>query len=385
LMAAGGAGVASVREVIGLADDDRSLTGLLLDDLRGEPMDVAPIAPESPAILGFTSGTTGRPKCAPLSHRNLLASIRGVMWAWRWTEAEHLVHSLPISHQHGLGGIHATLLAGSRATVFERFDAESILATIEQGATAMFAVPSIHESLLRDLGDRASGLGRLRVATSGSAPLPADLALRVEQITGQLPLERYGSTEAGLDISNPLLGRRISGTVGLALPGVEAAMVDDAGDPVPPGEPGEILIRGPQVFSGYRGIEPADTFLFDWFRTGDIGIVDPETGYLSIVGRSKELIISGGMNVYPREVEAVLRTGPGVEDAAVIGFPSQRWGEEVVAFVAPAVAPVGLIAELAAGALAPYKRPKRILAVDVIPRTSTGKVNTTALLKMASG
>ncbi len=379
------ADLSSVEEFVGLVPEDRNAASVLLADLPADEGEVPPIDPDSPAILAFTSGTTGRPKCAPLSHRNLLASIRGVMWAWRWSERDHLVHSLPISHQHGLGGIHATLLAGSRATLLGRFDAELLLETVlGVEASVMFAVPTIHERLLANLGPRAADLGRLRLITSGSAPLPGDLARRVEDIVGQIPVERYGTTESGLDVSNPYEGARVPGTVGLPLPGVEVSIVGDDGDPVEAGMAGEVVVRGPQVFAGYLGVErEAGAFLHDWFRTGDIGVRDEESGYLRLVGRSKELIITGGMNVYPREVEDALRSVPGLSDIAVIGVPSERWGEEVVAFVSPAGVRPEQVAELASLRLAAYKRPKRIYVLAQIPRSPMGKVLGPDLVELA--
>jgi malonyl-CoA/methylmalonyl-CoA synthetase len=379
------AGLSTVAEIVGLAGDDRKTATVLLDDLADEEVPVRPIDPESPAILAFTSGTTGRPKCAPLSHRNLLASIRGVMWAWRWSQNDHLVHTLPISHQHGLGGIHATLLGGSRATLLGHFDAEAVLETVTgEEASVLFAVPTVHERLLTELGGRAAGLRRLRLVTSGSAPLPVDLARRLENAIGQIPVERYGSTESGLDVSNPYYGPRVPGSVGLSLPGVEIAIVDDSDDLVPPGMAGEVVIRGPQVFAGYLGREPDDeTFLRDWFRTGDIGVRDEESGYLRLVGRSKDVIITGGMNVYPREVEDALRTVPGLSDIVVVGIPSRRWGEEVVVFVSPARVLPERVAELASRDLAPYKRPKRIYTLAEIPRSPMGKVLSQELVDLA--
>ena len=370
------AGFSLVEEIVGLRPDDRHASSVLLTDLPADEGPVPSIDPDSPAILAFTSGTTGRPKCAPLSHRNLLASIRGVMWAWRWREDDHLVHTLPLSHQHGLGGIHATLLGGSRATLLERFDAELVMATVlDVEASVMFAVPTIHERLLANLGPRAAGLGRLRLITSGSAPLSADLARRVEDVVGQVPVERYGTTESGLDVSNPYIGTRIPGAVGLPLPGVEVSLVGDDGDPMETGTVGEVVVRGPQVFAGYLGVERGGgAFLHDWFRTGDIGVRDEESGYLRLVGRSKEVIITGGMNVYPREVEEALRSVRGLSDIAVVGVPSERWGEEVVVFVSPADLRPQEVAELASQRLAGYKRPKRIYTLDQIPRSPMGKV-----------
>ncbi|HJQ94404.1 MAG TPA: class I adenylate-forming enzyme family protein [Acidimicrobiia bacterium] len=370
----------TMQGVVGLRKSDQAITSTVMDPLPDAKYAPRPLGSDRTAILAFTSGTTGEPKCAPLTHGNLLSSIRGVMWAWRWSPNEHLVHSLPISHQHGLGGIHATLLAGSRATILASFSPEHLLHTVkERQATALFAVPAIHERLLSEVPD-LNALKKLRLLTSGSAPLADELARRVETATGQLPLERYGTTESGLNISNPI-GRRIPGTVGLPLPGVEIALVADTSEVVA-GEPGEILVRGPQVFSGYRGGDGG--LERGWFHTGDIGVMDNATGYIAIVGRRKELIITGGMNVYPREVEEVLLAGPGVREVSLVGVPSVKWGEEVVAFVAPADVDLNKLSDHAAARLAPYKRPKRVFLVDALPRSQIGKVDKSELVKLAS-
>lgn len=330
--------------------------------------------PSATAVLAFTSGTTGEPKLVPLSHRNLLASIRGVMRAWRWTRSDVLVHSLPIGHQHGLGGIHAALLTGSHTVLLPRFDPAKLIETIrEQDATVMFAVPAIYSRLVDDAPEKLPALRALRLMTSGSAPLPPDLALRIGESVGQLPVERYGSTEAGLDVSNPYDGPRLPGTVGLALPGVEMAVVDDTFHPVTVGTVGEVVLRGPQVFDGYRGGTDSDAFVAGWFRTGDLGLIESESGSLRLVGRKRDLIITGGMNVYPREVEAILRSVPGVSDAAVVGVPSKRWGESVTAFVTMDSADEGPIWATIERSLAPFKRPKRIVFAS-IPRNAVGKL-----------
>lgn len=363
-------------EVVGLRGPDQKSASTLINRGEEELLPSRSVDPRSPAVLAFTSGTTGLPKAAPLSHSNLLASVRGVMTAWRWRRSDHLVHSLPISHQHGLSGVHATLLAGSRATLLGSFDAEETLETVvDSGATVHFGVPAIHQRLLEKLGVRAGGLSGLRLAVSGSGPLPEELARTYEDLVGQRLLERYGTTESGLDVSNPYDGLRVPGQVGLPLPGVELAVVDPTGNVCEQGEVGEVLVRGPHVFSGYLGVA-AETqpFLGDWFRTGDLGVVDRDTGYLRIAGRSKEVIITGGMNVYPREVEDVLRNYPGVVDAAVVGVDSPRWGEQVVAVVAPRTVDRDDLMGYVSRRLAPYKRPKRLIPVDAVPRNDVGKI-----------
>lgn len=365
-------------ELVGLHIDDRSTGSLVLDDLGGEPAPLASIDPDSAALYAFTSATTGRAKCVPLSHRNLLASIRGAMWAWRWRASDVLVHTLPIAHQHGLSGIHATLIAGSHAVLPGRFDSRELFRTIESvEPTVFFGVPAVYRRLVHDLGVHFRAFSRLRLMTSGSAPLSEDLARRVAELVGVMPLERYGSTEGGLNVSNPYEGKRVAGTVGLPLPGIEIAVVDSEGRSLGRGEAGQVLVRGPQVFAGYRGMEASgeSAFFRDWFKTGDIGLFDEKTGYLRLVGRTGDVILTGGLNVYPREVEAALAASPGVTDVAVIGIPSDRWGDEVTAFIVSTTESTRDVMETAERSLAPFKRPKRVLFVDRIPRGDMGKLN----------
>lgn len=355
-----------------------------------EPAAVADVGSEDLAMLAYTSGTTGVPKGVPLTHGNLLASIRAAMLAWRWREDDVLVHALPLSHQHGLSGVHATLIAGSTAVIFDSFDPDAFTgAAGKYGATVLFAVPSIYQRLVTDVpaARRLSEAG-LRLAVSGSAPLSPELANSVTELTGLTPLERYGSTEAGLNVSNPLEGPRKAGTVGLPLPGVELRLTDEAGADMSEGEEGEILLRGPQVFAGYwnRPEETAGSFRDDgWFRTGDLGQLD-EQGYLRITGRIKELIITGGMNVYPREVELALERHATVGTAAVAGLPSDKWGEQVTAWVIPEtgceVDPAEVITH-GKQLLAAYKCPKQVFLVDSLPRNSMGKLQRRALVTAA--
>lgn len=331
------------------------------------------------AILAFTSGTTGRAKGVPLSHGNLLASIRGAMMAWRWSEDDVLAHALPLTHQHGLSGLHATLLAGSRLALMDRFDTDRLIAVLsEESATVLFAVPTMYQRLV-DGPPHTGALAELRLAVSGSAPLSPELAGRIRERLGQAPLERYGTTESGLDVSN-LIGRRVPGAVGVPLPGVELRVADGDGTAQGDGDEGEILLRGPHVFSGYLNDEAATAAAFHaggWFRTGDIGRVDPATGYLQITGRLKELIISGGLNVYPQEVEAAMETSPDVAEAGVAGVPSEQWGEEVTGWVVPVrgrTVDVDALAAYLRTTLAAYKCPKRIHVVEQLPRNSMGKL-----------
>jgi malonyl-CoA/methylmalonyl-CoA synthetase len=351
-------------------DPTMVVTGTAVDlpDGAAPPLDA--LGAGDPALLPYTSGTTGSPKGALLSHGNLLASAEGLRLAWRWTERDCLILCLPLFHMHGLGvGVHGTLLAGARMVLQVRFDVDGVLAAAgdpDIGATLFFGVPTMYARLAEapDLGP----LRGLRLCVSGSAALAADLHARLVARSGQAVLERYGMTETVMLVSNPADGERRPGTVGLPLPGVSVRL-----------DPGtdEILVRGPNVFAGYwrRPEASAEAFTPDgWFRTGDIGAWD-EAGYLAIVGRAKELIITGGYNVYPREIEDVLRAHPGVVDVAVVGTPSAEWGEVVTAYVESGPGfDAAALAAWAAERLAPYKRPRLVHEVAVLPRNAMGKV-----------
>ncbi|MQA73405.1 MAG: AMP-binding protein [Solirubrobacterales bacterium] len=389
------------RRLASLGADERPATAVALDPEapgiavaaaleEGEP--IAPAGDAAPAILAYTSGTTGRPKGVPLSHANVLASIRAVMLAWAWDRDEVLLHALPLSHQHGLGGLHATLLAGSHAVIEPSFEPESFCRRAgEVGATMIMAVPAIWERLDAWSEISRAGLDALRVAISGSAPLPRALALRVSKWLGQLPLERYGSTEAGLVLSNPLHGERKPGGVGYPLPGIEVSVRDRDGRELGPGADGELVVRGPQVFAGYlnRPEETAAAFTEDgWFRSGDIARLDPEHGSFAITGRLKEMIITGGLNVFPREVESALDEHDAVGGSAVVGVPSEKWGEEVVAFIVPRAGELSSAEALIAHCrerLSGFKCPKRVLVVEELPTNEMGKVRRERLVELAGG
>jgi malonyl-CoA/methylmalonyl-CoA synthetase len=327
------------------------------------------VAPEAPALIGYTSGTTGRPKGAVLSHANLLASAESLRRAWRWTARDRLILALPLFHMHGLGvGLHGTLHAGASAVLLPRFDVDAVLDAAERhAATLFFGVPTLYHRLAAAPG--AAALARLRLCVSGSAPLPAALHDAFAAATGQRILERYGMTETVMLVSNPVEGERRPGTVGLPLPGVEVRLVD--------GAPGAIEVRGPNVFAGYWERPDADAEAFSadgWFRTGDLGELDA-AGYLRIVGRAVELVISGGYNVYPREVEDALRAHPGIDDAAVVGTPSDEWGERVTAYVTGRGVPdLATLRRFLADRLAPYKQPRLLHVVEALPRNVLGKV-----------
>src|SRR5258706_1978712 len=309
--------------------------------------------PDAVALLAFTSGTTGKPKPVPLTHRNLLTSIRAAMAAWRWRRYDVLVHALPLFHQHGLSGLHATLIAGSSLHLLPRFDPEELLRATEK-ATVLFAVPTMYQRLEDKAGNR------LRLCISGSAPLSRAVARHAEEVLGRAPLVRYGTSESGLDTSQ-VISDPPGDTVGIPLPGVELRFDED----------GEIQVRGPQVAAAFLDQE-------GWFRTGDIGRLDEATGQLVIDGRIKEMIITGGMKVYPREVEVALESHPDVAEAAVAGVASERWGEQVTAWVvmkAGASFDAGRLIEHAGTLLAPYKRPKEVKRLESLPRNHVGKID----------
>jgi acyl-CoA synthetase (AMP-forming)/AMP-acid ligase II len=341
------------------------------------------VGPNHVALLAYTSGTTGKPKGVPLTHGHLAASIRSAMAAWRWSGEDVLVHALPLYHQHGLSGLHAALIAGGTVHIRSRFSPADLVQTIrDAGATVLFAVPAIYQALLAADIDVAPLRG-LRLAVCGSAPLNPALAARLAEALGQVPLIRYGTTETGLDVSNSV-DRRSGDTVGVPLPGVLARLWAGDGE-AEPGADGEIQLRGPQVFSGYWHDTAATEAAFTpdgWFRTGDIGAVDPSSGHLRIRGRTKEMIITGGLNVYPREVEIVLEEHPSVAEAAVAGVPHERWGEQVTAWVVlrggHRFDEDGLIAH-ARERLAGYKCPKRVFQRADLPRNHVGKLVRSAL------
>jgi acyl-CoA synthetase (AMP-forming)/AMP-acid ligase II len=374
------------RRLSGLADAPPVVGIAGLRTLASGPADAGVRArPDDVALLAYTSGTTGRPKGVPLTHRQLAASIRSAMAAWRWGADDVLVHSLPLFHQHGLGGVHATLIAGSSAYICPRFSPADLVSTAHSvRASVLFAVPAIYQELaaaFERAGATAPALPGLRLAVCGSAPLSPILAGRLPDLLGQPPLIRYGTTESGLDVSHPY-GDRSAGTVGVPLPGVVARICPDVSRA---SADGEIQLQGPQVFAGYWRDAAATEAAFTpdgWFRTGDVGAIDPTSGHLVIRARMKEMIISGGLNVYPREVELALEGHPGVAEAAVAGLPHERWGEQVTAWVVVRAGHVFDENELIAHTrtlLAPYKCPKRVYRLTALPRSSLGKVVRSAL------
>lgn len=340
--------------------------------------DVSRTAADPAAIL-YTSGTTGKPKGAVLSHGNLDAGTRTLIEAWRFTSDDVLLHILPLFHIHGLFvALYCTLASGCSTIFVDRFDARQIADTLPR-ATVLMGVPTHYTRLLDEPAFTREAVRNIRLFTSGSAPMLVSTHEEFTARTGHTILERYGMTETGMLASNPYVGARKPGFVGPPLPGVEIRIDGDGGT-------GEIQVRGGNVFSGYwkRPELRATEFTADgWFRTGDLGHFDAD-GYLEIVGRSKDLIITGGLNVYPKELEMVIDEFPGVLESAVIGLPDPDFGEAVIAVVV-AEAGAALTAEalraLAKAQLAGFKVPKRFHIVDVLPRNTMGKVEKAKLRK----
>ncbi len=348
-------------------------------DTPGAFADVPRGADDLAAIL-YTSGTTGRSKGAMLTCRNLASNASTLKDYWRFTEADVLLHALPIFHTHGLFTASNTLLAAGGSMLFlPRFDIESVIRLLPR-ATAMMGVPTFYTRLLSDLRFTRDLTSHMRLFTSGSAPLLAETHREFAQRTGHAILERYGMTETNMNTSNPYEGDRVPGTVGFPLPGILLRVAEpDTGEPLAAGEIGVIEVKGPNVFKGYWRMPEktaAELRPDGFFVTGDLGLID-ERGYVHIVGRAKDLVISGGYNVYPKEVESEIDQIPGVLESAVIGVPHPDFGEGVTAVVVPKagrkLAETDILAPLASR-LAKYKLPKRILFVDALPRNTMGKV-----------
>ena len=338
---------------------------------------------EAPALIGYTSGTTGLAKGALLLHRNLLANIRSLTSAWHWTGADRLLLVLPLFHAHGLMvGMHGTLFTGGSVIIRQKFEASDVLATLKRDPTItlFFGVPTMYIRLLAEAERLGAPARSLRLYVSGSAPLSEQVFADFARVFGQPILERYGMTETIMNLTNPYEGERRAGTVGGPFPNQEARVVDmQTRQPLPPGEIGEIEVRGPHVFAGYwqRPESTAEAFAEDgWFKTGDLGWSSSD-GYYTITGRARELIISGGYNIYPREVEDVLALHPAVAEVAVLGLPDAEMGERVVAVIvrkADQSPEPGEIIAFCRERLASYKKPRQVVFVDALPRNALGKV-----------
>lgn len=372
---------AGTRHVFTLGDDR---SGTLLERAAFQPDTHTPAssrADDLAAIL-YTSGTTGRSKGAMLTHGNLLSNARTLKDYWDWQPGDVLIHALPIFHVHGLFvASHGALLNGSRMIWFSKFDPRAVIARLPE-ATVFMGVPTLYVRLLAEPALNRAACAGMRLFVSGSAPLLIETFTEWQQRTGHTILERYGMSETVMLTSNPCRradGTRRGGTVGLPLPGIGVRVVDDRGLPLHPGEIGQLQVKGPNVFKGYWRMpeKTADEFTSDlWFKTGDVGRFDAD-GYLSIVGRSKDLIITGGYNVYPAEIEGLLNELPGVAESAVIGVPHPDFGEAVVAVVVArpgaTVNGAALVATLK-GRIANFKVPKKVFVMPDLPRNAMGKV-----------
>ena len=350
-------------------------------------LDKVKLSHKAPALMLYTSGTTGRPKGAVMSHGSLTANIDMLSEAWQWSSDDVLLHVLPLFHVHGLlVALHGALHVGASAIVHASFQASTVLRDLAGKDCSVFmAVPTMYRRLLAALGDSKLDLGHMRLLTSGSDRLPIEVFDAIEQRLGHRVVERYGMTETGIMLSNPVDGARVPGQVGVPLPGVEMRILkEDTGKHCEQGEVGELQTRGPHVFSGYWN-DPDKTsrsFTSDgWFRTGDLGLRDSR-GRFELKGRMTDLIITGGFNVYPTEVEHVLARHPGVLQCAVAGVPDADWGEAVTAFVVRANTSTTAeeLVRHSRSSLTAYKSPKRVVFVDALPRNAMGKVRKKALV-----
>ena len=365
--------------------------GTLLDRAADQRDSFEPISskPDDLATIVYTSGTTGRSKGAMLSHRNLASNALTLVEQWGFTRGDVLLHALPVYHVHGLFvACHCALLSGSRMLWLPKFDAAEVIGLLPH-ATVMMGVPTFYTRLLADPSFDANVCRSMRLFVSGSAPLLPETFESFRARTGHAILERYGMTETGMNTANPLAGERIAGSVGLPLPGVSVRIVDGEARACGPETVGAIEVKGPNVFGGYWRMPEKirEEFTADgYFKTGDMGEWLPN-GYMKIVGRAKDLIITGGLNVYPAEIEEKINALPGVLESAVIGVPDPDFGEAVTAVVVirpgDALNESELISVLKAD-IASFKVPKRVHLVADLPRNAMGKVQKNVLRAMYS-
>ena len=369
-----------IRHVFGLDEQGR---GTWTDATAGQPatFETVPRKADDLAAILYTSGTTGRSKGAMLTHGNLASNALALHRTWGFGPEDVLVHMLPLFHVHGLFvACHCVLLNGTAMRFHAKFDPKRALADLAQ-STVFMGVPTFYTRLLAEPGLDRAACARMRLFVSGSAPLLAETHVEFEARTGQRILERYGMTETGMLTSNPLVGERRAGSVGPPLPGVQVRVVDDDDKPCATGQIGHVQVKGANVFPGYWRMPERnqEEFTADgWFRTGDMGSLSSDgQGYLTIVGRSKDLIITGGYNVYPKEIELAIDELEGVKESAVVGVPHTDFGEAVTAIVVASgsarPSEASIITALKAK-LANFKVPKRVHFVDDLPRNAMGKV-----------
>jgi malonyl-CoA/methylmalonyl-CoA synthetase len=391
------AGMAALEPLVGadarLVTMDAKGTGSLQVAAAGcgEAFQTLALSGDDLAAILYTSGTTGRSKGAMISHENLRSNALSLVEAWRFTPGDVLLHALPIFHTHGLFvAMNTVMLSGASMIFLPKFDIATVMAELPR-ATTMMGVPTFYSRLLSEPRFDRQAASHVRLFVSGSAPLSAETHRAFTARTGHAILERYGMTETNMITSNPYEGERRPGAVGFPLPGVEARIADpDTGRPLAKGEVGVIELKGPNVFKGYWRMpeKTAEDFRADgFFVTGDLGYIDPD-GYFTISGRAKDLIISGGFNVYPAEVENAIDALAGIAESAVIGVPHPDFGEAVTAVVVaePGATPdEGEVVAALGETLARFKQPKRVVVVDELPRNAMGKVQKKELRERFAG
>jgi malonyl-CoA/methylmalonyl-CoA synthetase len=367
----------------------RGLRALTYEQLAlSHPSDLPVISNARRAMILYTSGTTSRPKGVVITHAHMTAQINSLVDAWEWSAADRILLCLPLHHVHGIiNVVCCALWSGATCHMLPRFDANAVWDCIAGGEITLFmAVPTVYTKLIAAweaaLPERRSELSaacsRLRLMVSGSAALPVSTLLRSKEISGHVLLERYGMTEIGMALSNPLRGERVPGSVGTPLPGVEVRLVESHGEPVPPGTPGEIEVRGPGVFAEYWGKPEAtrEAFRDGWFRSGDTAVV--ENGIYRILGRTSiDILKTGGHKVSALEIEEALRQHPAVAECAIVGIPDAEWGERVAAAVALRdghALDLHSLRTWTKELLAAHKLPSRLLVLDALPRNAMGKV-----------
>jgi malonyl-CoA/methylmalonyl-CoA synthetase len=357
-------------------------------DGEGDPP-LPDLSPHDAAVIIYTSGTTGNPKGAVLTHRNLTHDAANIIATWEIDNSDVLCHALPLFHIHGLCfALHTALLSGARILMLDAFDADTVLSLLARSiggnvCTIFMAVPAMYARLMDCLEARFNehrpDFRHLRLLASGSAPLSPQSFARIQELFGQAPLEREGMSETGMNFSNPLHGRRVPGSIGLPLPGLQVRIVDpQTGGDVDDGQVGEIWLRGPSITPGYwrKPDETRKTFYGEWFRTGDLGCRDQQ-GYYYLTDRIKHIIITGGENVSAREVESIINTVAGVVESAVVGLPDLTWGERVAAAVVARPGVALSAAQIQAACkrqLHDWKCPKSVEFVAALPRNTMGKV-----------
>jgi malonyl-CoA/methylmalonyl-CoA synthetase len=355
------------------------------DALCAEPVVLPAVEAARRSMIVYTSGTTGKPKGVVTTHAGLRAQVTTLVQAWEWSADDRTLLVLPLHHVHGIVNVlSCALWSGATCEIVPRFDADETWRVIESGRLTLFmAVPTVYSRLIAAYDQApperqarmANGCRRMRLMVSGSAALPVQTLDRWKQISGHVLLERYGMTEIGMALGNPLHGERRPGFVGVPLPGVDARLVDEEGREVEPGTPGEVEIAGPSVFREYwrRPDATAEAFREGWFRTGDVAVVDD--GYWRILGRrSVDIIKTGGYKVSALEIEEVLRTHPAIAECAVVGVDDSEWGERVCVAVEGPGVPLDELQGWARDHLAPYKLPRDLRRVDALPRNAMGKV-----------